>query len=158
MKKTAGIVTVVLVAGGLMFAGLSAYAKGWLDPEIRAERIVNKIQKELSLNDTQKASLETLKNELLAIHKETEDQRSAMHGRAENLLGQAVLDQGQALAMIEEHTQAVNQHAPRVVAALATFYDGLSVEQQQTMRDKLKKCHSESHGDSGHGGFFKHHE
>jgi len=158
MKTKAGVVTVILVAGGLMLAGLSVYAKGWMDPEIRAERIMNKIQNELDLNDAQKTSLETLKNELMAIHKETEDQRSAMHERAESLLELATLDQGQALAMVEEHTQAVNQYAPRVVTALATFYDGLSVEQQQTMRDKLKKCHGESHSNSRHGGFFKHHE
>lgn len=151
--KTVGIIFAVLATGGLLLGGLSAYAKGWHDPEIRAERIVKKIQKELDLNETQKASLETLKTELMAIHQETKAQRSAMHESAESILEQSVLDQAQALAMVDRHIQQVNQYAPRVVAAIATFYDGLSVEQQQTLRDKLKNCRS----GSKHGGWFKHH-
>ena len=45
--------------------------------------------------------------------------------------------QGQALALVTEKTNLVNQYAPQVIGSLATFYDGLTEEQQAKVRSHI---------------------
>ncbi len=49
------------------------------------------------------------------------------------------MDRDGVLSLIQQRTQDVNDKAPRVVAALGDFYDTLSTEQRQKIREKVQE-------------------
>ncbi len=132
------IVTTSLVAGGQYFYHY--------DPEHRAEWMVKKISKKLELSDFQKENLMILKEELIETNKEMRNGREGILG----MLQQPTIDRGKALAMIYERTDAVRERAPQIVEAIGNFYDSLTPEQREELREhvaeRMEHHHHYHHG------------
>ena len=131
---------VVIALFGLGILGVAAgcvHRFAHKSPEERAAWIVKNIGEELKLNEAQTGKLNALKDELLAVRGDFRKQRGETQKAIGELLSQPTLDQPRVLAMIKERTQEVDDKAPRVVAAFASFYDSLTPEQQKTLRDKV---------------------
>jgi len=101
-------------------------------------RAIERIADKLQLGAEQR-------NKLAALADRLHDQHRALRGsgdpRAElqSLVSDAHFDRWHAQDLVNARLQAVRQHSPAVIAAMAAFYDGLGPTQQQLVRDFLKR-------------------
>jgi Spy/CpxP family protein refolding chaperone len=105
--------------------------------EMRA-RAVERIGRELELDGAQRGKLDALADEMLAA-------RRAMRGgsadpRAEfgALIAGERFDRQRADALFAEKTQAAQATGPKVIAAMADFYDSLTPAQQAKVRERMQ--------------------
>lgn len=137
-----------LLGATVLVGGLSACSRephgSWSEERVTEMRgkVVEKLSDKLDLNGAQKQKLNLLADELLA-------QRAALRGqpgadpRAEfkALIASDKFDRTRAQSLLEQKTQAVSGHGPKVITALADFYDSLNPEQQKQVRERLDKRH-----------------
>ena len=104
-------------------------------------RMVERVGKELELNDQQKQRLAVLGDRL-------RDQRIALVGKtidpraeAQALVAGPQFDRARAQALVEEKTAALRGKSPEVIAAAGEFFDSLSPAQQQKVRDFMQRRH-----------------
>ncbi|TXT36051.1 MAG: hypothetical protein FD135_4539 [Comamonadaceae bacterium] len=143
LKKTLfGIFGATLLLGGLSACTHGSHA-GWSEDRVTEVRskVVDRISSQLDLNDAQKQKLAVLADEIMA-------QRTAFRGQGADpradfkaLIAGDKFDRSRAQTLLEQKTQAVQGNAPKVIAALADFYDSLNPEQQKQVRDKLEQRH-----------------
>ncbi len=136
MKKHTKIILVTVVTLGVAGGFLTHKYRG--GPDAHAERFVSHIERELDLSLEQTQSLRDLKNVLMQIRQDMRGSREAQFNEIVELMGDPVLDQDKALAMVERKTRAVDERAPDIVAALANFTDHLSNSQRREIREKLE--------------------
>ncbi|MCG8488805.1 MAG: Spy/CpxP family protein refolding chaperone [Chromatiales bacterium] len=129
---------------------LGGCAHRFKTPEQRADHFVTIITKKLDLNDEQKANLNTLRDEMLAVREGLEDKRDEKRDIVQSLLAEPVLDQDKATTLINGHFNDISSQSPRIVAALANFWDSLTPKQQIKIREKVEK-HSDRKGCWRHG-------
>ena len=132
---------IALSAIGLLLAGaVTACGKGHfrMSPEKRAQYFMEKATEELKLSEPQVAKLSVVKDELLAAKQQMGVQRKATQETLLEMLDQSTMDRERILSMVQQRTQEVNDKAPRVVAALGDFYDTLSPEQRQKLKDEVQ--------------------
>lgn len=125
--------------GGLFVLGslaACAHHRGPMTEERLVEmrgKVVERISGKLDLNEAQKAKLGLLADELLA-------QRKALRGGTEPraevqaVIAGAQFDRAKAQALLDGKTQAVQAGGPKVIAAMADFYDSLNTDQQTKLR------------------------
>ena len=106
-------------------------------PQERAEWAVKHVSEDLKLNDAQLVKLNALKDQLLTMRGDYVKRRSETQKAIGELLSQPTLNQAQALALIKNRTQEVNDKAPQIVSAFAGFYDSLTPEQQKKLHDEI---------------------
>ena len=140
--------TLIGIAGAsVLFGGIAACSHrphfGWqpMSEEDAAHlktRMIDRIGARLELDDAQKARLGLVADRL-------REQRNAFVGsgdaRAELLAVVAgpSFDRERARSFVDGRTAAIQAHAPELLAALADFYDGLSPEQQEKVRDSMRR-------------------
>jgi Spy/CpxP family protein refolding chaperone len=126
-------VTTIAVFGGLT-------ACGWHDsPESRADAMVEKASRELSLAPAQVTQLQSLKAQLLTARQEMLSERGTVHNTVTELLSQPSFDTQRALNLLRERSDAVNQQAAPLLTAFGEFYDGLTPQQQATLREHVQQ-------------------
>ena len=125
MKAPKTIIAVTLAAVGV--AALSTSAIAWRGGD-RGERMIERVSERLELDDNQRAALVTFAAEMRETRELVRGEGDALRDRAQALLTADTLDQGAALALIEQRTAAVQSQAPELVAAAAVFLDGLTAE------------------------------
>jgi len=142
IKRTLiGLFGASILLGGLAACSHRGHHHGPMseaDAAKLSERIVNKANRELSLDEAQKAKLGVLADAVKA-------QRGALLGatdpRAEvqALVAGAQFDRSKAQGLIEAKTSAVRDKSPALVAAMGDFYDSLKPEQQQKLREFMAR-------------------
>jgi len=104
-----------------------------------AVRHIEKLGKELNLNEAQTAKLnavtETLRKSRETMRSKHDETRKA----ALALLDQPKLDRQRALGLVQQATRDINDQAPEAIAAVGDLYDSLTPEQQQKLRAELKE-------------------
>jgi len=140
---------VILIVGAATVSTIVACGHRFSSPEERAEYMVDKVSKELALNDAQNVKLNALKDQILAARQDMVSKRKETKQAVNELLEQPALDRDRVLNMVSERTQAVNEKAPQVVSALGDFYDSLTAEQQAKLREEIKE-RMEHHGKYWH--------
>jgi Spy/CpxP family protein refolding chaperone len=105
------------------------------------ERMLERVGKELVLDDAQKQRLATLADKL-------KEQRAALVGNATNpraemqaLVAGPKFERERAQSLVEAKTDALRSKSPEVIAAAADFFDSLRPEQQQKVREFLNRRH-----------------
>ena len=107
------------------------------DTAQRRAYMVERVSQELSLNMGQRAKLEVLADQM-------EAQRQALWGEGhmaadlQQVIAGERFDRVKAQSMVDQKLQAVQQHSPKVVEAMASFYDSLDAGQQRFVRERLK--------------------
>jgi Spy/CpxP family protein refolding chaperone len=109
---------------------------------------VDKISDKLALSGVQKQKLGTLADEMIASRKALKGGSADPRADLKALISGDKFDRTQAQTLLDQKTQAVQGNGPKVLAAFGDFYDSLSPEQQQQVRDKLDK---RGHGWWGRG-------
>ena len=134
----------------ILFGGLSAcshYRHGgdWqaseADTAKMRERMLERVGKELTLDDAQKQRLVVLADKL-------KEQRAALVGSTTNpraefqaLVAGPKFERDRAQSLVTAKTDALRSKSPEVIAAAADFFDSLKPEQQQKVREFITKRH-----------------
>ena len=138
-----------LFGASVLFGGLAAcshhrydHARGPMteaDAAKLRERVIDKVTRELALDEAQKAKLgavaDALKAQRAALLAGTADPRAEL----QSLVAGTQFDRAKAQALLEAKTGAVRDKSPAVVTALADFYDSLKPEQQQKVREVMAR-------------------
>ncbi|MCW5637421.1 MAG: Spy/CpxP family protein refolding chaperone [Rubrivivax sp.] len=145
MKTGTRRILIALTSATLLLGGLTACGtrepSGWSDARVTemSGKMVERIGDKLDLNAEQKIKLD-------AVASEMEAQRKAFRGASANprddikaLIAGDRFDRTKAQALLEQKTAAVQQQGPKVLTALADFYDSLTPVQQQQVRERLDK-------------------
>ncbi len=136
MKKSTKIIMASLLALGVS-GGVFAYSahNHWgMNADEKAEFVTDRVSKKLDLNETQRQNLGALAKDMLALVEEMRNSREAHMNEIQQMLADPVLDQNQALKMIQDKTQAINDKAPAAIASLALFLDSLDAEQKSELQ------------------------
>jgi periplasmic protein CpxP/Spy len=131
------------VFGVALIAGVTACGNRHSDwsPERVTEmrgKVLERAGAKLNLNDAQKQKLGVLADEMLAT-------RTALRGSTEPkvelkaLMAGTTFDRNAAQTLLNGKTQVVQGQSPKVIAAMADFYDSLSPQQQQQVREFMDK-------------------
>ena len=124
----------------LVATGLVAGCSHWHQtPAEHADYITHKISKKLDLNQRQIEKLDELKSEMLTVTSEFKQRHENVHNNFISTFSLPVMDQAGLLTLVQAQTQQINDRAPRVVSAIAGFYDSLTPEQQAELREHLQK-------------------
>lgn len=146
IKRTLiGVFGASILLGGLSACGHYHHGGGWQASEADSakmrERMLERVGKELALDDAQKQRLVVLADKL-------KEQRAALVGnttdpRAEfqALVAGPKFERDRAQSLVTVKTDALRSKSPEVIAAAADFFDGLRPEQQQKVREFLTKRH-----------------
>ena len=102
------------------------------------QRLVGRAAARLRLDEAQQARLTDL---VACLDAQRQALRGAGDWRADlqALVQDESFDRWHAEDLVNARRQAVREHAPRVIAALAAFYDGLQPSQQQRVRELLQR-------------------
>ncbi len=141
-----------LFGAGIVFGGLSAcgqrhhghgYSTAMSEEDANKfkTRMVERVGKELDLNEQQKQRLaivgDRLREQRQALVGKTTDPRAELQA----LVAGAQFDRARAQAIIDEKTNALRGKSPEVLVAVADFYDSLNPAQQQKVRDFMQRGH-----------------
>lgn len=147
--------SIIGIIGLALIGGAVACSHHYKDPEQRAQWMQGKISDELNLNETQQAKLQNLFTVMMQVRQEMKAEFADDHQNIDKLLQHPTLDRGQMLSMVNKHTASMNENAPRVIDAMADFYDSLDEQQRAQLREHMQEMR-EHHG--GHGfGHGEHH-
>jgi Spy/CpxP family protein refolding chaperone len=111
------------------------------DMQKHHERMIERISTQLSLDATQKANLVKL-GDAMQVQRQAmmgSGEPGAMHTQMQALIAGDRFDTAKANAMMTEKTDAMRKGSPTVIAAAATFFDGLKPEQQAKVREFMAK-------------------
>jgi len=144
-RSLIGLFGAGIVVGGLTACGHRHEGHGMAMSEEDASkfkaRVVERVGKELDLNEQQKQRLailgDRMREQRQALVGKTTDPRAELQA----LVAGAQFDRARAKAIIEEKTEALRGKSPEVLAAAADFYDSLNPTQQQKVRDFMQRRH-----------------
>ena len=138
-----GLAGATILLGGLTACGHRMH-HGWgsdATPEQAAEwrgKMVERVASKLDLNAEQKTKLTVLGEKLHA-------QRQALRGQGDpradvkSLIAGEKFDRAKAQALVQQKTEMVRTGSPEVITALGDFYDSLTPEQQQKVREFMER-------------------
>ncbi len=137
-----------------LLGGAAAWAKhqygglhghfGWhtvsaAEAEPLKARMVDKLSRELGLDEAQKAKLAVLADQLRegrnAFVTGTPDPRAELRG----LVAGNTFDRSKASALVQAQVGAVQAQSPALIKAMADFYDSLKPEQQARVREFMAR-------------------
>lgn len=145
IKRTLfGALGATLVVGGLTACGSRGehrHGGGWSEERITEMRgkAIEKVSEKLELNEAQKQKLGVLADEMLAQRKALRGDTANPRAEMQALIAGEKFDRTRAQTLLEQKTQAVQAGGPRVIAAMADFYDSLTPTQQAQVREKMEK-------------------
>lgn len=146
IKRTLfGLFGIGIIAGGLSACGHRHHEHGMVISEEDSARfkarMVERVGKELELNEQQKQQLgalgDRLREQRVALVGKTTDPRAEVQA----LVAGAQFDKARAQAILDEKTAAIRGKSPEVIGAAAEFFDSLNPAQQQKVRDFMKGRH-----------------
>ena len=125
--------TIIYITGGaLLIAGVAACNHGmhFGSAEERGEWMVQKVSKELALDQTQQARLEAVKDEFLSMRQSMRSDRAQTRTEVLAMLQQPTMDRDKANAIVAQYVEKLNSRSPLIIDAVANFYDSLDDEQR----------------------------
>lgn len=139
MKKSTKIIIAIAMSVGVA-SGAAAFGKRHHgDPAKHVERVAGYVAYQLELDDTQKQSLDVLKNQLLETHQAMHGENMMDREQALSMLTAESFDRNKMLEMITTKTVTVNEQAPDIVEAFGDFIDGLNVEQKNEIAEFMQE-------------------
>lgn len=149
-RSLIGLTSVTVLLGGLAACGHRDHGRGWSDERVAEMRVkaVDRISGKLDLNTEQKAKLGVLADELVAARKAMRGTGTDPRADLQGLIAGAKFDRSKAQQMLDQKLQTAQGSSPRLLTAFGDFYDSLSPEQQQKVRDRMDR---RGHGWWGRG-------
>jgi periplasmic protein CpxP/Spy len=142
IKRTLiGVFGASILVGGLTACGARGHHGDW-SPERVSEvrgKMVDKISSKLVLNDAQKQKLTALADEMIASRTAFRGKDADPRAEFKAMMAGDKFDRARAQALLDQETQVVQGSGPKMIAALADFYDSLNPEQQKQVREKMEQ-------------------
>jgi len=139
-SKRSIILIVLLVAGLAAFSGCRHPGAGR-----GAEFMVDYVSESLDLNDSQRAQLESIKEELIQKHKEMQAGKEALQAEAKALLLSEQIDEAGVKALVAEHRARMDAVVDLVITRFIEFHNTLSAEQKAKLVSKLEQFEKYHH-------------
>jgi len=133
-SKRSIILIILLVAGLAVFSGCRRPGGGQ-----GAEFMVDYVSETLDLNDSQRAQLESIKEELIQKHEEMRAGKEALYAEAKALLLSEQIDEASVKAMVAEQRARMDAVVDLAITRFIEFHKTLSPEQKAKLVDKLEK-------------------
>lgn len=137
MTKTLIIVLVVGLA--LMLVGGLAWAKYRGYCQMGPERMVERVSERLSLNEAQKAKLQTLGQSLASLRDQWRDKRQGMQNDVLELLRAPDFDRDRATMMLDQRHQAWRERGDELLSQFADFSDSLDADQRTELATMVEE-------------------
>jgi periplasmic protein CpxP/Spy len=102
-------------------------------------KVVDKISSHLVLNDAQKQKLGVLADEVIASRTAFRGKDADPRAEFKAMVSGEKFDRTRAQALLEQKTQVVQGNGPKMITAMADFYDSLNPEQQKQVREKMER-------------------
>ena len=130
---------------------VTAANKAFGEHGFHGERMINRVEQKLDLDQTQSEQLQQLISKVQTMRETWREQRDENMAMVRDLIAEPTLDQQQLLALVESKTDEFKAQAPEVIAAVAAFSDSLSAEQKQEVLDMMERRMEHRKGDrKGH--------
>jgi len=133
--------TIIVITGGaLLIGGVVACNRGMHcgSPEERGKWMVEKVSKELELNETQQVKLVEVKDEFLDVRKTMRSNRVQTRKDILAMLKQPTLDREKANTIVGQHIETINTRSPAIIDAIGNFYDSLDDSQRAELREFIE--------------------
>jgi Spy/CpxP family protein refolding chaperone len=140
MKKASKWI-IASVGGIALISTLAVAGPGFRDrgPGMFGEWMIERMTDNLELNEAQVKKLNGVKEAITDAREKMHENRKEKQDKILALLEQPTLDQEKAMALLTERGDAMKAEAPKVIGAIAGFYDSLNPQQQQTLRETIKE-------------------
>ena len=143
IKRTfIGALGAALLVGGLASCGSRGghHGEGWSAERVTQMRgkVVDRISSKLELNDLQKQKLGALADEMIASRTAFKGKDADPRTELKAVIAGDKFDRTRAQALLDQKTQVVQGNGPKMIAAMADFYDSLNPAQQKQVRDRLE--------------------
>jgi protein CpxP len=114
---------------------------GWSEERVTEMRgkAIERVSSKLELNAEQKQKLGLLADEMLAARKAVKGDSAQPREELKALIASDRFDRSRAQQLMEQKTQAVQATSPKVIEAMANFYDSLTPTQQAQVRELMDK-------------------
>ena len=132
-KKSILLMT-LLVAGLVVFSGCRRPGA-----EHGAEFMVDYISETLDLDDSQRAKLESIKEELIQKHADMRADKEAMQAEIKTLLLSDQIDEASLRAMVAEQRARMDAVVDLVIARFIEFHNTLTAQQKAKLVSKLEQ-------------------
>lgn len=145
IKRTLiGLTGATILVGGLTACGSRGGHHGggdWSAERVTEMRgkVIERVSGKLELNEAQKQKLGVLADEMIASRTAMRGQSADPRTEMKALIAGDKFDRARAQALLEQKTQVVQGQGPKVIAAMADFYDSLNPAQQKQVRDKMEQ-------------------
>lgn len=138
MKTKTTVLLTILGVFAIVGTGF-AYGGKHYTSEKHMNRMVERVAKKLSLDDSQKDKLSIAKEAALSLRQSMHNDRETLQNDILSLVSGDTFDQELVLKHINAKTEAVRDNSPMLVAAVADFYNSLNAEQQAQVRKRVEK-------------------
>ena len=147
IKRTLiGVFSASILIGGLSACGTRGQHGEQHGSHWSAERVtemrgkaVDKITSTLALNDTQKQKLGVLADEFIASRTAFRGKDADPRTEMKAMVAGEKFDRTRAQTLLDQKTQVVQSNGPKMITAMADFYDSLSPAQQKQVREKMEQ-------------------
>lgn len=143
IKRTLiGVFGASVLVGGLTACGNHwGHPSGWSPGQVSEVRgkVVEKISNKLALNEAQKQKLVVLADEIIATRTAFRGADANPRAEIKAMMAGDKFDRTRAQALLDQKAQAVQGNGPKIITALANFYDSLNPEQQKQVREKTEQ-------------------
>ncbi|WP_372657759.1 Spy/CpxP family protein refolding chaperone [Hydrogenophaga sp.] len=144
IKKTLiGAFGATILVGGLSACGSrGGHGHGPMSEERVVEmrgKVIERVSSKLDLTEAQKQKLGVVADELIAQRKAMRGDGTDPRSELKALVAGDKFDRSRAESLLVQKTEVVQAGGPKMIAALADFYDSLNPEQQKQVREKLEK-------------------
>jgi hypothetical protein len=132
----------------LLTAGVVACNHGmhYGSAEERSEWMVQKVSKELELNETQQARLAEARDEILDLRTTMRSDRAQLRTDILSMLEQPVLDRNKANTIVDQQLAKLGSRSPAIIDAIGNFYDSLDDTQRAELREFIEHKMNHHHG------------
>lgn len=145
IKKTLiGLAGATLLVGSLTACGSRGghHERGPMSEERVVEmrtKVIERVSDKLALNEAQKQKLGVLADEMIAQRKAMRGDSADPRTEMKALIAGPTFDRARAQTLLTQKTEVVQLGGPKVITAMADFYDSLNPEQQAQVRERLDK-------------------
>ncbi len=144
-KVIFGSVIVSFIAGLFFLSGCHKRRLCGMSIENKAEFIFKRVSRKLDLNDSQKARLDDIKDEIVVKIKEQHKDRLKMKDTVLSLLKSDSLDKKQVNDIITKMHAKREAMRPFVVDKIVEIHSILNKEQKDKLANKLERLHKRCH-------------
>ena len=145
------IITTLLILG--VGAFVFAHDDEDFDPHKKADKIVARMEKELSLTKDQKIKVSKLAHEVAEQFKDIRENGPGMHGGFIKQLRMATVDAAALNREMEEHASRAKERHAFLIVKFAELHAILTPEQREKLAKHLEKRHEKMQEHWEHGGW-----